>query len=58
MPLIINKEMPVYKKLKEKRPESLVTEASNQGGKVIKIQFLNLYKINSVISINLLNLHE
>ena len=37
MPLIINKEMPVYKKFKAKRPESLVTEASNQGGKVIKI---------------------
>lgn len=44
MPLIINKEMPVYKKFKEKRPESLATEASNQGGKVIKILIFNLMK--------------
>ena len=44
MPLIFNKEMPVYKKFQEKRPQSLATEDASQDGKVIKLLFFNLMK--------------
>ena len=44
MPLIFNKEMPVYKKFEEKRPQSLATEELSQNGKVIRLLFFNLMK--------------
>ena len=44
MPLIFNREMPVYKKFEEKRPECLATEEMGQDGKVIKLLFFNLMK--------------
>ena len=44
MPLIFNKEMPVYKKFQEKRPEILATEDLNQNGKIIRLLFFNLMK--------------
>ena len=44
MPLIFNKEMPVYKKFEEKRPQFLSREDSNQDGKVIRLLFFNLMK--------------
>ena len=44
MPLIFNKEMPVYKKFEEKRPQCLSREDSNQDGKVIRLLFFNLMK--------------
>ena len=44
MPLIFNKEMPVYKKFEEKRPQCLATEELNQEGKVIRLLFFNLMK--------------
>lgn len=44
MPLIFNKEMPVYKKFQEKRPQCLEAEDACQEGKVIKLLFFNLMK--------------
>ena len=44
MPLIFNKEMPVYKKFEEKRPQCLVTEESIEDGNVIRLLFFNLMK--------------
>ena len=44
MPLIFNKEMPVYKKFEEKRPQTLATENPEQDGKVIRLLFFNLMK--------------
>lgn len=44
MPLIFNKEMPVYKKFEKVRPECLATEEQARDGKVIKLLFFNLMK--------------
>ena len=44
MPLIFNKEMPVYKKFEEKHPERLAGEDLTKDGKVIRLLFFNLMK--------------
>ena len=44
MPLIFNKEMPVYKKFEEKRPQCMATEEMVKDGNVIRLLFFNLMK--------------
>lgn len=44
MPLIFNKDMPVYKKFEEKHPQSLAKENLSPDDKVIRLLFFNLMK--------------